>query len=888
MGSRMKDLTDRDHTRTSRGSARLLSVAIISLMVLSSLLAMTTGVTSDPVEVDNLDDTRTVVWDFDQAENYTMSGVELDGGQARLQFMNQTFTENGPEEYCNGTMTNIASSEAHPGSLVLDETVTITTEVTLASASERTDAYMNEDRPNDQYGMEKDLRLDSETGKNLRMLLWFDMSSIPSTAVVNFATLSMYESSGGKGEDVEWEIHALEHAFDEEWVCWNKYDVSGFWDTPGGDYSSTPFARGSFDTYTTWRYMDISKLTELWIQGDVDNNGMIFVPLGGGGDAVKIFISDDDDAWSTHWPRLTVNYTVQGAVGLYESTRLGPATNATFTDISWTNSTDSLLSDEFSGTSLDEDWTWMNDPAGLGGSYNVGISSPGKLHVVGSPNSGNVDGVIESNFLYQNVTGDFVATVSLTEFFESNSMGAGIILAESDHYWLSVSKSDPGVSGSIYVTLGEDGLTTGLASIAWADMNYAFLRMTRNSTGIWVHVSDDGSAWTYVHNYDPAVKLLTRMMLGLFVYSSSSTAPEVNFDYYRVVPIDPPIFEVRVRLGNSTNPADPSWGSWGDALPGQSAIVDDTAKYLQYRVYLRTLCEWFTPMFSSLTFHSERYASSGTIETEDFVAEDFSLWHTLSTDESAAGGVVGYYYTVDPPDSWTYLGTGGIYSIRSDQDTLRVRVEITTYDTLVTPTVDDVRAMYGTALESFFVLTPSEVVAGEPFQMTVYAKDSENTTMYHWTGSVGLQALDAATMLPASGTLAYTSSMVPEGGYVILSNQEYNATGTMVIAVSAQGMIGYSAPIIVFPGPVASLELQPDDVDSVEEYASLPFTVSAFDGCGNPVPDLEYEWNVTPALGSPVIDGDSATLVASAAPAEGYVNVTFGGILVSCHITVIG
>jgi hypothetical protein len=389
-----------------------------------------------------------------------------------------------------------------------------------------------------------------------------------------------------------------------------------------------------------------------------------------------------------------------------------------------------------------------------------------------------------------------------------------------------------------------------------------------------------------LYHYEPAVKLLSKMMLGVFVFSSSVATPEVAFEYFRVVPVVLPILEVRVRLGNSTNPLDPSWGSWGDALPGQSVVVGDTGKYMQYRVYFRTQYEWFTPMFSSLTFHSERYASSGTLYTEEFVAEDFSLWHTLSTAESATGGVVTYYYTTDHSESWTCLGTGGIYSIRSDQDALRVRVELSTYDTLATPTVDNVRAMYGTALESFYVVTPSEVVAGEPFQMTVYAKDSENATMYHWTGTIGLQALDAATMLPAPGTLEYISSTIPEGGYVILSNQAYNATGTIVIGVSAQGMSGYSAPISVLPGPVASLAIEPGDVDSVREYSSTDFTVSAYDDCGNPVPGVEYEWSITPALGSLSVEGDNAMLVAGAAPAEGYVNVTSGGILVSRHITI--
>ncbi len=76
-------------------------------MLLSSISLLSGDAVSDPVVVDNPDDTCTVVWDFDDPADYSLSGAELSGGDARLEFTNATEGDHEPEDYAEGTLMNL-------------------------------------------------------------------------------------------------------------------------------------------------------------------------------------------------------------------------------------------------------------------------------------------------------------------------------------------------------------------------------------------------------------------------------------------------------------------------------------------------------------------------------------------------------------------------------------------------------------------------------------------------------------------------------------------------------------------------------------------------------------------------------------------------------------
>jgi hypothetical protein len=73
-----------------RGRLLLVSIAILSAAVLASI---PTSSGSDPNIIDNLDGTKTAVWDFENPSNYTHPNVALDGGLARLERINKSFVD---------------------------------------------------------------------------------------------------------------------------------------------------------------------------------------------------------------------------------------------------------------------------------------------------------------------------------------------------------------------------------------------------------------------------------------------------------------------------------------------------------------------------------------------------------------------------------------------------------------------------------------------------------------------------------------------------------------------------------------------------------------------------------------------------------------------------
>jgi regulation of enolase protein 1 (concanavalin A-like superfamily) len=856
-------------------------------MMLAPLLALVPSASSDPVDVDNPDYTRTVFWNLDEPSDYQTANVTMEGGRASLAWQAESAMETTEGDFASGSLLNMDTT-SQSGSVVLDETTTFTSVLDL-NPDEVTgwDTFINEDRANDNYGSDKDLRLDSEIGKVMRMLMRFDVDPIPSSAVVNSAVLSLYEVSGGKGDDVTFSIHAIDRSFVEEEVTWTKPSVAEFWTTLGGDYRPEVYYTGTIDNTIGWKDIELTTLVECWVRGIMPNHGMIFVPVEAGGDALKVFASSDETGSWQYRPQLTVNYTVQGNEGVYESAPLGPGTNATFTTASWSNGTLSMLDDEFSGTTLSDQWAWWNDPTLAGGGYNVGVTAPGWLHVTGGANTQNIDTNIGSNCVFQEVTGDFVATTYVRELFTINSMEAGMLIIESNTSWVSISKSDTGASGRIRVVVCDDGVSGNVANVAWAEETTAYLMVKRNSTGLWLQVSDDGSDWSVVYNHVPTPTMRQRVKVGLFVASGSAAQPSAQFDFFRVGTGSAPTFQVMVSTGNSSSLSDPSWTDWGAPLPGTSAPMDLNAKYLRYRVYMSTPLEWHTPILHQFEVGWERYAETGYVETADFTPTDFSIWLTLNTEHDAPAGAVNYYYSVDEGEHWEFATSAISGSIYSIQPSIRIRAEMTTFDTLTTPTVETFYIVYGTALSRFYVETPDEVVAGEYFDVEIWAKNAANDTMTFWIGTVAMDAMNSAGTGPASAELETTAVIITHAGHADFTTQRYYTAETIRILVEADGIVGLSDPIIVHPAPLATVELNPEDIGLIIEGTSTIIEAEALDEYGNTISDAEFAWTISPNLGylNPYV-GSTVTFTAGDAYSSGYINVTSGTVTASMFVSV--
>ena len=854
-------------------------------MLLAPLLALAPHSSSDPVDSDNADYTRTVTWDMDTPGDYTLTGMAVADGLASLEFVNESVTEDSEEDFAAGSGVNTDPTTVED-SLILDETSTFTTTTSfLQDEVVGVDAHISEDRATDNYGAERELRIDSETNRVFRILMKFNVSAIPTGAYLNDATLRMYQNPGGKGNEFSFGIHSLNTSFNEMETNWVKSTISQFWTTPGGDYSLVPYHSGVINNTAGWKAFEITSLVEGWVRGTLPNNGMIFVPEEAVSDSAKDFISSDDDTWPTYRPTLVVNYTIQGNEGAYESSVLGPGTNATFTTAGWSNGTVSLLTDEFSDSPLPSKWSWLNNPLAEGGSYNVGVTLPGWLHVVGSPNSRNLNRDIGSNYLYQKVTGDFVATVSLKDYFTVDHMEAGILVMDDDGSWLSVAKADSDANGKILVTLCQEGVSSTVATMP--HLTGVHLKVVRNSTGFWIHAADDGQSWVDIYHHLPPAEWSQKVMIGIYVASNSAAQPTAEFDFFRVEPLAEPTFQIMVRTGNSTSTSDPSWTDWSSPMLEEETVIGATGKYFRYRVYMSTPLEWFSPAFSSLTAHWERYSPNGTIDTDDYDPVDFGSWLSFAASHDVSIGHVDYYFSTNGGGTWNFITSEATAPLAALDSSIRVRAVMETHDSLRTPTIDNVRLTYGTALATFYIEAPVEVVAGDTFPVEIWAKNSENETTTQLTGTISLRAMDVTGMSEASDDLAIASWLISSAGHTLIPNQIYYTAETITIEVEKDGVSGLSDPISVLPGPVVALEMLPAGVGTVLETETLVLEGRALDQYGNPVPDADFSWSITDGLGElSSTTGASVVLYPNEAHSTGYVNVTSDGLTASRFFTV--
>ncbi len=863
---------------------------VCAAMLLAPLLALVPLAASDPVDVDNPGYTRTVTWDFDDAGDYGGSDVTVSGGTARLALLNESVTEDSQAAYAEGAVVSNIDTASLPGSMILDETQTYTNSVMIQhNPVDGWDSHISQDRDNDNYGLQDELRIDSEIGDVYRILMRFDVGTVPTGSYIDEANLWMYQNPGGKGNDVSLNIHSLSMPFAEEEVNWNRASVADFWTAPGGDFSAGSFCYKVLDNVAGWKSFDITGLVECWVRGTITNNGMIFVPDESGADSAKDFISSDELSWPSYRPYLLVNYTLQGNEGAYESKALGSPeeTNALFTLLDWSNDTFSLLTDEFSTSPLSSKWAWDNNPFEDLGSYNVGVTLPGWLHVVGSPNTKNIDENIGSNYLHQNVTGHFTATTSLQELFTVDHMSTGMLIVENGASWISISKSSVGATGEIEVVLCQEGSSSVVDTLPWPGLTAAHFKVTRDAAGFWLYASEDGISWAEVYHHAPDAPMAQKLKIGLFLASDSGAQPVAEFDFFRVDPPAGGSFEIWAMTGNSTELSDLSWTDWSGPFAGGEICLGVTSKYIRYRLHMSTNIEWVTPVFSGFTAYWERYPTTGIVETEDYTPDDFSSWLSFDAVHDDTFGAIEYYFSTDSGESWDMLGSETFITFYSQDPTIRLRATMTPYDTLLSPSIESLSLTYATELMSFYVTVPAEFTAGDSFALDIYAKNADNDTMTSWLGEVTMTAMDATGTVEASSALYLTSADITSAGHVMVTGQRYFTAETITIMVTAAGAAGVSAPITVAPGPAEDLLILPQDLNTIIEGTTEELQAQAVDHYGNAVPGMEYSWAITESLGQlSSTTGSTVIFIAGDAHAIGYVTVTCDGLSASRFITV--
>jgi regulation of enolase protein 1 (concanavalin A-like superfamily) len=832
--------------------------------------------------------TRTLTWDFDNPSNYTSTDTAVSGGFGTLEYRNETVLENTQAGYAQGVSWDDVNISSVPDSIVLNQTPRTVYAVAIQPGPvDGMDTYLREDDSTQNYGDANVVNLDYESTKQLRPILSFDLSTIPADAVIYNATLFISLKSS-RGDDFQFNIYALSTSWMEMEASWDFAAAGRRW-ASGGEYNPLSFYRGTMNGDQGWHSMDVSRLVDLWINGDIANYGAILVPDNGiKVDSVKSFICSDEDSRVAERPKLMVNYTLPSLTGTYESKAHGPGTNSLFTLASWWNSTHSSLTDEFNGSSLSTKWSWLNRPTGLG-DYDVGVARPGWLHIRGEGDRELVNNSIGANYLYQRVSGPFRSETRVNVTFSADPQGAGLLLENDPMNWVSFAVKGTGLNTTLTLQTTENGVSGVPSLVSWSGKTEAYLRLDRSGGTISAYYSDDGSTWTLMRTYMPALPYMDSLRLGLCVFSGTSSArPEAYFDYFRVTPIGNPVsMQVMARLGNSTTLTDPSWEAWGAPLPSLSgSIIGRSAKYIQYRVSFTTSQEWVSPQFSGFECHYERYSPDGLIITQDLAISHFKRWLTITTTEQLIGGTISYFYSVDHGTIWDSLQVGS-NSITDAVPYIMVMAVINSTDTLLSPKVDRLVAQYAVAATSFYMVTPAAVVAGQPFSFTLVAKDEANATIEHWTGNVDLSARDATGAGPATSELTVTSAWISLSGRVVVANEAYTVNETIRIMASADGVFGFSEPIVFLPNAFGAVNITPATT-SIPEFSHQEYTAIGYDLFWNPIAGMDFDWTADPAIGIlNTTAGSSVNLTTGAGRQEGLLTATNGTISGALLISVV-
>jgi len=828
--------------------------------------------------------TRSFLWNFTDAADYALYNCSVTGGMGQLSSVNETVIENTSAQFILGTGTNVDTQVAQDAMVINDTSLAVQT-LTLQPGPEGLDNYLYEWFAGYSPDTE-DLRLNGEydpvpsSSHRARIIMQFDLSTVPAGATIEDATLWLYEKPS-KPATIYYSIHAVNHSWDEQSASWNNG-----WLSAGGDFSTESFLNGTVDGTNGWHSFDLSRLVDLWTRGSVPNYGFIIVPRNDAADGTKDFTCSDVSNKPEQRPKLIVNYTLGEAGGMYESQPIGPGTNSTFTLASWTDGFISKATDEFSTGTISSKWNWTIDPTLAGGSVN--FDHPGWLNVTGSQPTLLTNASIGCNYLYQTIRGNFRAETSLQEHFATVCMGAGLQVKSDDMTWLALYKGGIQASGTIDAKVCKGGYTTALGSVPWTDSN-AFLRIDRTNGTYQLLASANGTTWIVVASYTPQYDFGQDCSVGLFVFSGDFPAnPVVEFDYCRIEPVEQTgVLELSARTGNSTSLVDPSWGSWSAPLgPGTGAVLGAPGRYIQYRVTMNTTSSWLSPMFSGFDCHYERFAADGTITTGVMTPPAFQTWESMTVSQWLAAGAIEYLYSTDNGTSWTSLGYGTSFALPVPVQTLMIRAAFTTQDTAVTPSIFMMEVVYRITHACFYVsATPATIEAGEPFTVYIEPKDTSNNTAA-WEGQVTLHAVNAIDMSDASSELNQTLATVPASGQLTISDMRYTAAETIRILVSGGGSSGISGPIVIVPGPIDSLVVEPD-VTTLVQNSSTVFTADVCDAFGNAITGITINWYADASLGIlNVTTGNSVTLTTGLMDTGGFLNVTALSMVVSRFITV--
>lgn len=173
------------------------------------------------------------------------------------------------------------------------------------------DSYLSQVAPTGNYGAVTDLLIGrSASGYDYRIIIQFDLSSIPTGATINSATLQMYTQINRAAT----EPAGAESAY-QVWPHRNMGGVSNLWSETGVNWNNKPATYAADDAASTvstsdgWNNIGVTAAVRQWIENGASRNGLT---LKGDGSSAWWTIFWSKEVTAAYRPRLVINYTPPG------------------------------------------------------------------------------------------------------------------------------------------------------------------------------------------------------------------------------------------------------------------------------------------------------------------------------------------------------------------------------------------------------------------------------------------------------------------------------------------------------------------------------------------------------------------------------------------------
>jgi hypothetical protein len=162
------------------------------------------------------------------------------------------------------------------------------------------DTFIKGDSPLTNYGDDNRIEVRPDNGADRRGLLKFDLSSIPSNAVISSATLYLYEQDNKTGQTTH--VYRVTSDWNEHTVTWRS------WNLFGGDFDiSTSYYSYIPDQKDCLLTLDITNLVREWVNGTYNNYGVMLYSTGPNH---IIGYSSKEDGTAGRRPKLDVIFTL--------------------------------------------------------------------------------------------------------------------------------------------------------------------------------------------------------------------------------------------------------------------------------------------------------------------------------------------------------------------------------------------------------------------------------------------------------------------------------------------------------------------------------------------------------------------------------------------------